>query len=116
MPCWEGLTTPKRVVIATSPSDEENRGEAGNLALTASRESHPGALPVPDSAAPLLTIRLFGPLEALLNDAPLPGLRRRKAQALLALLALRAGREVERAWLAGLLWPEAAETAALKNL
>ena len=64
---------------------------------------------MPDLAAPSLILRLFGPFEALLDGAPLPGLRRRQARWLLALLALRAGREVERAWLAGLLWPENAE-------
>jgi DNA-binding SARP family transcriptional activator len=69
-----------------------------------------------DSAAASLAIHLFGPLEVHLKGAPLPGLRRRQARWLLALLVLRAGREVERAWLAGLLWPETAETAALKNL
>jgi predicted ATPase/DNA-binding SARP family transcriptional activator len=43
-------------------------------------------------------------------------LKHRKGQWLLALLALRAGREVDRSWLAGLLWPGSTETAALKNL
>ena len=71
---------------------------------------------MPDAAAPTLILCLFGPFEAQLNGAPLPGLRRRKARWLLALLALRAGREIERTWLAGLLWPETAEAAALKNL
>jgi predicted ATPase/class 3 adenylate cyclase len=97
-------------------SREEYRDAAGNLAVTISREDHPGAVPVPDPTEPLLTIRLFGPFEALLNGAPLSGLRRRQARWLLALLALRAGREVERPWLAGLLWPETAEATALKNL
>ena len=38
-----------------------------------------------------------------LNGAPLGRLRSRKEQSLLALLTLRYGREVERAWLAGML-------------
>jgi predicted ATPase/DNA-binding SARP family transcriptional activator len=71
---------------------------------------------VPEPDTPLLVLRLFGPFEALLDGALLPGLRRRQARWLLALLALRAGRPVERVWLAGLLWPEAAEITALKNL
>jgi predicted ATPase/DNA-binding SARP family transcriptional activator len=63
-----------------------------------------------------LTIRLFGSFEARLGDTPLPRLRTRKGQWLLALLALRPGAEVERAWLAGVLWPESAEASALANL
>jgi predicted ATPase/DNA-binding SARP family transcriptional activator len=61
-------------------------------------------------------LRLFGSFEARLGDAPLPRLRTRKAQWLLALLALRPGAEVERAWLAGVLWPDSSESAALGNL
>src|SRR5437773_470149 len=52
-----------------------------------------------------LCIRLFGPFEAQRHGEPLPPLRSRKVQWLLALLILRHGREVERDWLAGLLWP-----------
>src|SRR5690349_726041 len=40
----------------------------------------------------------------------------RKRQWLLALLTLRADREVERDWLAGTLWPESGEARALANL
>jgi predicted ATPase/DNA-binding SARP family transcriptional activator len=43
-------------------------------------------------------------------------MRTRKDQWLLALLALRPGAEVARTWLAGTLWPESAEPAALANL
>jgi DNA-binding SARP family transcriptional activator len=64
-----------------------------------------------------LSICLFGPFEALVNGIPLPRLRSRKGQWLLALLALRAGREVERSWLIGMLWPESRrEAAALDSL
>ena len=49
---------------------------------------------------PALTITLFGPIEVLVEGCPLPPLRSRKALWLLALLALRGGRTVEREWLA----------------
>jgi DNA-binding SARP family transcriptional activator len=71
---------------------------------------------VANSAASRLTIRLFGSFEARLGDEPLPRLRTRKGQWLLALLALRPGADIERVWLAGVLWPESAEAAALANL
>jgi DNA-binding SARP family transcriptional activator len=55
-------------------------------------------------------------MEARVSGAPLTRLLRRKARWALALLALRAGREVEREWLAGTLWPESATPQALYNL
>jgi predicted ATPase/DNA-binding SARP family transcriptional activator len=70
----------------------------------------------PGPAEPALTICLFGPFEAHVDGAPLPRLRSRKGPWLLALLALRHGREVERAWLAGTLWPESAPSQASHNL
>jgi DNA-binding SARP family transcriptional activator len=70
----------------------------------------------PDPAVPLLTICLFGPFEVRVNGRPLPRLRSRKGQSLLALLTLRHGCEVERAWLVGLLWPECATSQGLATL
>jgi non-specific serine/threonine protein kinase len=64
---------------------------------------------------PDLTIRLFGAFDLRVSGESPPALPR-KAQWLLALLALREGREVERAWLAGTLWPESEESQALYNL
>src|SRR5439155_17195118 len=61
-------------------------------------------------------IDLFGPFEARVNEAPLPRLRSRKVQSLLALLTLRAGSEIERTWLAGALWPDSPESTALATL
>src|SRR4051812_48329525 len=61
--------------------------------------------PVPDRAGCLLALCLFGPFEVHVEGHPLPRLRSRKGQALLALLTLRHDCEVERAWLAGVLWP-----------
>src|SRR6185369_16132139 len=59
-----------------------------------------------------LSITLFGSLAVHLDGAPLPPLRARKAAWLLALLTLQQGREVERAWLAGIFWPDAPESQA----
>lgn len=75
---------------------------------------HPSIRPQESSA--FLTLRLLGPFQAQIGDAPLPHSLARKERWLLALLALRAGRETERAWLAGLLWPESAEENALLYL
>ena len=63
-----------------------------------------------------LVLRLFGPFDLRLNGAPLPYLRTRKHQWLLALLALRHDRQVDRDWLAGTLWPESPNSQALYNL
>jgi DNA-binding SARP family transcriptional activator len=67
-------------------------------------------------AVPPLAIHLFGPLRVTVRGAPLPRVRTRSVEWLLALLALRHGRPVSRAWLAGTLWPESGESRALQNL
>jgi DNA-binding SARP family transcriptional activator len=67
------------------------------------------------TSAPL-AISLFGPFSVLVNGAPLPRLRWRKQEALLALLTLRHDRPVERTWLAALLWPEASDSQGLATL
>ncbi|HZT43605.1 MAG TPA: tetratricopeptide repeat protein [Chthonomonadaceae bacterium] len=63
-----------------------------------------------------LVIRLFGPFDVRLHGKLLPYLRTRKGQWLLALLALRHDRPVDRDWLAGTLWPESPASQALYNL
>lgn len=55
-----------------------------------------------------LLLKFFGGWDARLGDAPV--ICGRLAARLLALLALRAPREVERAWLAEILWPDADES------
>jgi predicted ATPase/DNA-binding SARP family transcriptional activator len=65
---------------------------------------------------PSLTVQLFGPLRVLIGGEPLPRLRTRSVEWLLALLVLRHGRAVDRSWLAGTLWPESDENQALHNL
>ena len=67
-------------------------------------------------AKAMLTIRLFGPPQVRVNGEPIPRPKTRKGLWLLALLALRHGREVERAWLAGTLWPENEDSQALTYL
>jgi class 3 adenylate cyclase/DNA-binding SARP family transcriptional activator len=72
---------------------------------------------VPDNANSRLHLRLFGPLEVRLNGVPArSGRRSRKGEWLLALLIFRHGRDVERAWLAGLLWPDRPTSEALALL
>jgi predicted ATPase/DNA-binding SARP family transcriptional activator len=71
----------------------------------------------PDTSSPSrMEILLFGPMDVRVNGASVMRDCVRKARHLLALLALRAGHEVERAWLAGTLWPESAERQAHSNL
>ena len=55
-------------------------------------------------------------MQVQIQDCPLPHLRSRKALWLLALLALRHGRPVERTWLAGNLWPDMDQSRASTNL
>jgi predicted ATPase/DNA-binding SARP family transcriptional activator len=72
--------------------------------------------PAPDETASGLELRLFGPMEVRVGSHPLPRLRSRKGLWLLALLALRAGRDIERDWLAATLWPDDAESQARRSL
>src|SRR5687768_7856091 len=78
----------------------------------------PPALPTPaPGAAPSgLVIDLFGPMTVQVGLQPLARLRSRKGLWLLALLALRAGRPVERDWLAATLWPDDDEAPARRSL
>lgn len=73
-------------------------------------------MPDADPATTGLRLRLFGPFEAWVDGAPLPHLRSRQGHRLLALLALRIGREVERSWLAGTLWPANDQAQAQRSL
>ncbi|MCW3052512.1 MAG: transcriptional activator [Chthonomonadales bacterium] len=72
-------------------------------------------LPSKHRESPLI-LRLFGPFDARRNGEPLPPLRSRRGHWVLALLALRQGRAVEREWLAGTLWPDSLSEQALYNL
>src|SRR5579871_5066649 len=63
-----------------------------------------------------LCIRLFGPPAVARGGAPLARTRTRKELWLLALLALRAGKIVDREWLASTLWPDTPQESALGNL
>jgi WD40 repeat protein/serine/threonine protein kinase/DNA-binding SARP family transcriptional activator len=63
-----------------------------------------------------LTIRLLGPFQVTLNEQPITGFESDKVRALLAYLAVEAGRPHRREALAGLLWPEMPERTARANL
>ncbi len=63
-----------------------------------------------------LVVTLFGPMQALVDGQELPRMRSRKGLWLLALLALRHDRPVEREWLAATLWPDLDQTQAFANL
>ena len=68
------------------------------------------------ATAPAVRIRLFGSLEAEVGGTALPPLRSRKGGWLLALLALRGGREVPREWLQATLWPDSPDAQAAASL
>jgi non-specific serine/threonine protein kinase len=56
--------------------------------------------------------RLLGSFDVRIHNQPLPPLRSRREQWLLALLVLRHPREISRDWLAATLWPENEESQA----
>jgi predicted ATPase/DNA-binding SARP family transcriptional activator len=61
----------------------------------------------------VLKVSLLGPPEVLVGETPLQGLYSRRGLWLFALLALRAGKDVDRAWLAATLWPDAEQATGL---
>jgi DNA-binding SARP family transcriptional activator len=62
-----------------------------------------------------LKIRMYGPFEAWLDDAPLEGLRSREGQRLVALLTLNHGSVVPNAKLASMLWPDTGSLDSLRQ-
>jgi len=91
--------------MVTSPASPAPRG-AGSRGTTGSRDSAASR----HTRNPALTIRLLGPVDIRVGDAPL-AVDTRKAVALLAHLAV-IGRPVARESLAALLWPESDGTDA----
>ena len=63
-----------------------------------------------------MRLRLLGSFLLEVDGTPAPRLRSRAGESLLTLLVLRAGRPVERLWLAGMLWPESSHEQGLYNL
>jgi predicted ATPase/DNA-binding SARP family transcriptional activator len=63
-----------------------------------------------------LTLSLLGGFQAAIDGTPVAGFDTDKTRALLAYLAVEAGRPHERETLAGLLWPELPDDAARRNL
>ena len=68
--------------------------------------------------SPPVTLQLFGSFQMLVDGRPVPQLRARKDQWLLALLTLAHGRPVQRIWLSQTLWPfpDTLESRATYNL
>ncbi|MBU1878897.1 MAG: AAA family ATPase, partial [Chloroflexi bacterium] len=63
-----------------------------------------------------LSLSLLGPFQATLDGTPVMGFESNKVRALLAYLAVESSRPHSREALAGLLWPERPNPAALGNL
>jgi predicted ATPase/DNA-binding SARP family transcriptional activator len=63
-----------------------------------------------------LSLLLLGPPQILLGSEPLDGLKHDKVRALLAYLAVEAGRPHRRDSLVGILWPDFPQTAARNSL
>jgi Tetratricopeptide repeat len=63
-----------------------------------------------------LAIRLLGSLEVRIHGEPMPRLRMRACEWILALLVLRHEQPLSRSWLAGTLWPDSPEERARLNL
>jgi DNA-binding SARP family transcriptional activator len=107
---------PDAVSKASTKSEEKRNGSSNGTVTTAWRLSKQVNMTLTDHATTAFSLRLFGPLDVRLSGEPLPRLRSRKGQWLLALLTLRHDAEVSRSWLAGLLWPDSSEAQALAGL
>jgi predicted ATPase/DNA-binding SARP family transcriptional activator len=70
----------------------------------------------PEFATAPFSLRLLGPFAACVNGRSLSPLRTRKDAWLLGLLVLHHPRPLDRAWLAGFLWPGSSPSNALANL
>jgi DNA-binding SARP family transcriptional activator len=84
------------------------------LEAEASRGEHSEETPL--ASPQRLQLRLFGPFALLRAGTPLPSPRTRKGYWLLALLLLRTGQSIDRAWLAATLWPDSSDSQARDNL
>src|SRR5437764_14169576 len=96
-------------------NNEENCTSAPKDLIDDREEDRGTAAVRPDQTVAPFSVRLFGPFEAHVGGQPLGRLTFRRSLALLAMLILRHGCEVERGWLAALLWPESPGTQALRN-
>ncbi|WP_155370822.1 BTAD domain-containing putative transcriptional regulator [Catellatospora vulcania] len=88
-------------------SDEEQLASRVARASLEAAGVLPAAAGDPSAArAPHVAVRVLGRFEVLIDEAPGPAWRSRKAQDLLRILVARRGRRVAREELAGLLWPD----------
>ncbi len=69
-----------------------------------------------EPATPLLDIGLFGTVRVAVQGRDITALLTRRAALILAILALREGKPIERWRLAGMVWPESPDATALHNL
>jgi len=69
-----------------------------------------------ETASPLLDIGLFGPVRIRVQGTDVTPALSRRAGLVLAILALRQGKPIERWRLAGMVWPESPDATALHNL
>lgn len=95
---------------------QEERQQPGKSILSPICREGVSSLGDERSDPPTFEIGLFGPVSIRVHGTHLPALPSRKGTYLLALLALRHNREVERDYLAGLLWPDSDQEKALFNL
>ncbi|HEY8602256.1 MAG TPA: BTAD domain-containing putative transcriptional regulator, partial [Thermomicrobiales bacterium] len=82
------------------------------------RSTIPGDVPGAGDGTPTLRLRLLGGFQAAVGDEPIPddAWARRKAQAVVKLLALSAGHALHREEVLEALWPEADPAAARNSL
>src|SRR5689334_3130388 len=69
-----------------------------------------------EPALPLLDIGLFGSVRVAVQGKDVTAFLTRRAALILAILALREGKPIERWRLAGMVWPESPDATALHNL
>src|SRR5438128_12515724 len=103
---WLGAWLLPVAQSAAATPRQGNQSRSGKLPPgEPARDTVRGLMMLEHAVSPLV-IRLFGPFELSLNGRPPARLKLRRGQWALALLALRAGGEVDRGWLAGTLWPD----------
>jgi hypothetical protein len=86
--------------------------QAAKRSLIVNETCAKGPMTAPNLATTSFSLQLLGPFAACVNGGSLPPLRTRKDAWLLGLLVLHHPRPLDRARLAGLLWPDSADATA----